>query len=622
MIQPVKHLRIDALRVQGFKGFAEEHSFTFGPMSTIIGSNGEGKSSIADAIAFAITGVPFFGGSKLDQLYHGKARELAVSLTFSDETGTQRQLCRKRVRDTMEITLDGLRVTQRDLTLMFGERDLFLSMFNPGYFIHVLGSKGRDLLIRYLPDVPHEQVLAQLNGPDRALIEGHSFLSAEAFAKQLRTELAQLERDAIYLQGQRDLAAAQAETAAEQREQARQRHTALTRRRRELEALRDTGFDGSDLKERLADLYARYSELQQEPPAEPENLEELAGQTGETLQELERRRVECFQSQFTQAMSDTQAELEALRREALRQKRLAAGLRPGLQCPVCRQTVTEATLPELKAKLEASLQALAGQGQEKIVQLQNLQELDGKARAVFQQFQQEDASALQAKLDQLREQQQAALTAAKEAEEHRRQELERLHSEIQNTELDLEHGMLSPEQADELYQIQAELTTLTARLDLLEEQDRTEAAGTSPEDQLAQIETERKEKKRLLAAVGGYISKRVNLSLSMLHMNRTAIALFEVVKSTGEVKDTFRFTYEDRPYVCLSGAEQIKAGLEVAELVKGLLGVDYPIFIDDIERVAVIDNVRPSGQIFLARMIKGAPLTVQAQPATAPAQAA
>ena len=34
------------------------------------------------------------------------------------------------------------------------ERDLFLSMFNPRYFIDVLGSKGRDLLERYLPEVP------------------------------------------------------------------------------------------------------------------------------------------------------------------------------------------------------------------------------------------------------------------------------------------------------------------------------------------------------------------------------------------------------------------------------------------------------------------------------------
>ena len=50
--------------------------------------------------------------------------------------------------------------------------------------------------------------------------------------------------------------------------------------------------------------------------------------------------------------------------------------------------------------------------------------------------------------------------------------------------------------------------------------------------------------------------------------------------------------------------------------------MDYPVFIDDLERVAAIDNVRPSGQIFLARMVKGAPLTVQAQPAAAPAQAA
>ena len=33
---------------------------------------------------------------------------------------------------------------------MFGERDLFLSIFNPRYFIDVLGTKGRDLLERYL----------------------------------------------------------------------------------------------------------------------------------------------------------------------------------------------------------------------------------------------------------------------------------------------------------------------------------------------------------------------------------------------------------------------------------------------------------------------------------------
>lgn len=619
MIQPVKRLRIDALTVRGFKGFGEEHSFTFGPMTVITGHNGEGKSSIADAIAFAIAGVPFSGGTRLDQLYHGDTRELSVTMDFTDDTGSRR-LCRRRVRDEMEITLDGLRATQRDLTLMFGERDLFLSIFNPRYFIQTLGSRGRDLLSRYLPEVPHEHVLSQLNGPDRALIEGCAFLSAEAFAKQLRSELAQLERDAIYTRGQRDLAAKHMEAAAEQREQARQRLASLTQRRQELEALRDTGFDGSGLKERLADLYARYGELQGEPPAAPEHLTELEGRMEEALQALERRRAESYQSKFTRSITDTQAELEALRREAVRQKRIAAGLRSGLQCPVCRQTVTEDTVPKLRAEFEESLRTLTGQGREKVARLQQLQELDGKARAVFQKFQMEDTGALQAKLDQLRQERQDALTTAKEEAERRRQELERLHSEIQNIELDLEYGMLSPEQAEELRRIEAELTALTARLDLLEKSGEGDAHN--PEDRLAQIEAETRDKKRLLAAVATYISQRVSLSLSKLRMNRVDISLFEVVKSTGEVKDAFKFTYEGRPYVCLSGSEQLKAGLEVAELVKGLVGVDYPVFIDDMERVAAIDNVRPGGQVFLARVAKGAPLTVQTRQTPASAQAA
>lgn len=74
--------------------------------------------------------------------------------------------------------------------------------------------------------------------------------------------------------------------------------------------------------------------------------------------------------------------------------------------------------------------------------------------------------------------------------------------------------------------------------------------------------------------------------------------------------------------ICLSGSERIKAGLEVAELVKNLVGVDYPVFIDDAERVPAIDNVRPSGQIFVATVVKGAALSVQAAGAAPAAQAA
>ena len=78
MIQPIKKLHISSLTVQGFKGFAESRTFTFSDMNTITGHNGQGKTSIADAIAFAVTGVPFYGGARLDHLYHQDTRDISV----------------------------------------------------------------------------------------------------------------------------------------------------------------------------------------------------------------------------------------------------------------------------------------------------------------------------------------------------------------------------------------------------------------------------------------------------------------------------------------------------------------------------------------------------------------
>ena len=136
------------------------------------------------------------------------------------------------------------------------------------------------------------------------------------------------------------------------------------------------------------------------------------------------------------------------------------------------------------------------------------------------------------------------------------------------------------------------------------------------------MQAEIKEKKNILSALALFISKRVEINFSKLKMNRVAISLYDVVKTTGEVKDVFRFTYQGRDYICLSHSEKIRAGLEVAELIKRLLGVQYPTFIDDVESVPVIDNVRPTGQVFIAKVVKGAALQVQVNDGASPAKAA
>lgn len=108
-----------------------------------------------------------------------------------------------------------------------------------------------------------------------------------------------------------------------------------------------------------------------------------------------------------------------------------------------------------------------------------------------------------------------------------------------------------------------------------------------------------------------YISKRAELTFSQLKMNKVEISLYDVVKSTGEAKDTFKFTYDGRRYDRLSLSEKIRAGMEVSELVKRLTGRNYPVFVDNMESVDDLANVRPTGQVIMAKCVSGTALQVK-----------
>ena len=309
--------------------------------------------------------------------------------------------------------------------------------------------------------------------------------------------------------------------------------------------------------------------------------------------------------------------------EFKRTKHIYDGLKAGVQCPMCRQTITEQTLPQVKTEFAASLRRIQAEGCQLTAQFKEVQELDAKARAVFEQYREDDITAGQAKLKELGDQRTQAVKQAEQQRSHRQQELERLHSEIQSAELDQECGMLSQEETEELSRSRTELVELNSKVEVLSKmvQSSPEAAGKQEQD-IERMRASIQQKKELLSALAFYISKRVELNFSRLKMNRVAISLYDVVKTTGEVKDVFRFTYEGRDYICLSRSERIRAGLEVAELIKRLLGVTYPTFIDDVESVPVIDNVRPTGQVFIAKVIKGAALQVQVADNTGVPQAA
>jgi DNA repair exonuclease SbcCD ATPase subunit len=523
--------------LEGFKNFGERKTFDFGDVNYITGHNGLGKTTIADAVAYAIAGVPFSGEQSLDKLYAIGARDMRVELSIT-AGGAPHTLVRERHKGGTAVMWDGAIVRQSDITALFGEKDVFLSIFNPLYFIESLGDKGRDLLERCLPPVPHEAVMERLSGPMRELLKGERILSPGAYLEKLKADIRELESGATYTEGQRDMLTTQsmeakAKLAAKQTELA-----AVNAELATLEAKHNSG-DMAALCRLRGTLYAQY---------------EAASNDGSIAAE---------------AAKET-ASYQLARKRYMQDDTVMKNLRPGVVCPTCKYSITEENIEHVKKTFADSIAAITAEG-----------------------------SAIKAKLAELKAQ-----------AEKRSEYLYGLKAQIQSVELDIECGGLAPDEKQHLDALKKTRDTLAAELGALQKASRSDPSAKDSE--LARLRGAIAQKRKLESAAKIYAEERYALLFKSFNtLNRVKVVLYETVKRTGEAKGVFKFSYEDRPYKFLSLSEKIKAGLELSELMKVLTNSDYPVFIDNGESVPVIDNVRPSGQIFVSQVVRLAPLEIR-----------
>ena len=598
-MKKIEQFQITSLMLSGFKSYEEPTELVFGNPTVITGGNGRGKSSIADAIAFAVTGCPFFGERGIDRLHNENNPDVAIRMCLVDETGTLHELNRTRRKNRMTITYDGYEIRQLDLADLFGERDVFLSIFNPLYFIEELGEDGKKLLERYLPTIPHETVLSQLSEPVREHLKNETILSPEGSLKRCREEIRGLEERITYLRGQKDLAASQGESHEQAEQELTLQADTLREEIAELEQRQFSGMDVSDMQERLVELSGRYEEAARDERTDTSKLREQL----QTLREkIARREGEQYQSKFTEALAEASARVKDLGVRYQRESAAYKAFHAGMECPACHRSVTEQSLPEVQAALKKVLSELYAAGSEQRAQLIELQEMDKKAADTFAQFKEDDLGKWAAEAAEM-EQRCASLAEQASAE------TERLRAEIQTLTADLEYGNLSQSEYDHLGTCREELRQSEAKIAAL--QTMTAAQLPDFDREIAQANANIAEIKRKMADVIAYISKRAELTFSQLKMNRVEISLYDVVKSTGEVKDTFKFQYGGRRYDRLSLSEKIRAGMEVSELMKRLTGRNYPVFVDNMESVDDLANVRPTGQIIMAKCVSGAALQVK-----------
>lgn len=602
----ISGFQITGMRLAGFKSFSEPTELTFGNPTVITGGNGRGKTSIADAIAYVVTGLPFFAERNIDRLHSETDPELFVTLRFVDDKGAAHELTRSHKGSRTGIVYDGQELRQLDLTEMFGEKDVFLSIFNPLYFIEELGDEGKNLLQRYLPMIPQEKVLAKLVEPIREKLPAETLLSPEGRVKQLRKDIRELESTVIYLQGQQDLI--QSQKTKSKRAELDAKREALIAEKDALETKRYTGIDKAELESELTDLSAQYSELFNDDGDNSE-LDELDKQLYEQTQKLAARSASDYESKFTQAIADASSRVKALAAKYNAEVSAGKAIVPGFVCPTCRRAVTEADVPMVRKAFQQSISGIVAEGKEQRAQLEELKAMDAESQATFEKFKEEDVAKLQQDVRELTEKRGRLLDSSRGASAQKRAQLEELRGKMQTLTSDLEYGKLTPEEYDRLKACGEEIHKLEAELSALQ--------STALPDE-AEIEARIKAAQEKITELKGsvsclllYIAKRVELTLAELKMNRVSISLYDVVKSTGEVKDVFRFEYNGRRYDRLSLSEKIRAGMEVSELMKRLTGRNYPVFVDNMESVDDLNNVRPTGQVLMAKCVSRTELNVR-----------
>ena len=607
-MNPIKSFSLTGMSVSGFKCFADKAEIPFFPVTQVTGGNGRGKSSVADAIAFAVTGLPFFGERGVDRLHSERNPDLSVTLRFTDENGDAHELIRNRQKSRCALLYDGREIRQSDLSVMFGEKDVFLSILNPLYFIEELGDDGKKLLERYLPDVSQEDVMAALPAETRDALQGESLLQPDVWLKNRRAEIKDLRESVIYLTGQKDHAAAQREQGSESMRALVAKLEALRGEASELESRQFNGVDLADVERQLTELGVRHSEMSAEAP-ETADTADLDRRIRELESEQAKQDCSQYAPQFTDKIAAANADAESLLGRYKRERAALNGFQPGTICPTCHRAVTEEELPAVQSELQKFMSEVVKQGKAARAHWNQLRREEAEAEKAFYDAAAQESERLRGEIQELKRQRDEKIAAVAERNRQHAGQVEELLSQIHNLSATKECGALGADEYERLKVRREEIRDCQARLDAAHG-----VLDTAQEDydaQIRDIERQIRDKEEQMKLVVSFAAKKAELLFANLKMNRVAISLYDVVKSTGEAKEAFRFTYDGRLYNRLSLSEKVRAGMEVSELMKRLTGRNYPQFVDNMESVDDLKNVHPSGQVIMAKCVRNTELSVR-----------
>ena len=589
-MKKITSMKILSLEMENFRNHTENERFELGDMTFISGHNGTGKTTMAHAVCYVLYGVNYYGLQKIERIINEKANSVKVKLEFMDQDGEVHTLIRARKADKGTLLLDGYSVTNEEIEQNFCDKRLFLSMFNPSYLVETLGEKGRELVLKYLAPIAPETVIEKLPSFS-AVLNNISFKenSPDLLIQSFRDDIRRAEQQIDVLSGN-------IQSIKENSATAKQKLDALYADKRSTEAqiqkLELKQFEGIDVEELSFEkdlIMDKLSEGKNTENSERAKLEEKLGAV------LNRK----YESQFTKPIAEAKAEYDSYVKQYNSLLERCKKVKVGMKCPTCFTEITESNIGSVQGEMKKSLKELLDLANGAAARGREAVELDNKSKATFEQNKKDDAEKLKQQIAELEQG-----TAKVDASSLRR-ELEEVGHKIT-------YGNLSEVEVSELNDLKATLVGIAAEIKTLEEMCDDKKIKDAINQQ-ASFEEQIEQNTIKINAVKEYISKRTELMTASLKMPNVTIRLEEVFRTTGEVKNVFKFDYKGRDYNTLSLSEKTLAGVEIAAMVRKICNIDCPICVDNTESIAAFNNVPMPTQTILLRFVKGQELTVQSR---------
>lgn len=556
-------MKINSIKLVGFKGYEKETVYNLNNNSTLIsGPNGAGKTSIPEGICWCLYGCNLIGNDKFDSLLLNKnSEEMTVELEIF-VNGAIHKITRTK-KKSVTLKLDDTKVTQKALEEIIPNKELFLSVFNPKYFVSLTPTKARTRLINMLPAIDPMQVLEKYNAWDKMLIVSKYKNDINGGIKDITKRLKEAKENFNVLTGEKNT---------------------YIQLRNEVENVLEHVVEViiSDDELKLID------QLEEKIRNEKAKsfVEVSANEIKLKLEIVTNKYRELSQSRYiaeiNSSITEMELELASMRGQYnVLVKNLEDAKTLGSQCTCCGQGISEEFKQHQINMIVNEIENLkeAANGYKNSIDL--IKNMESEKEAEFQNNKKNEMLKIEGEIEVLK----AEFKDLDETNRKGKQEFIQAQEEAMGEFVIQLDGLVSKRQASmtALSELQINRANLEKYNDMILE---TENKISKLDSLIRELTTE----KDVLIK---YNTNYVNFVGAVLqgYLKDTMINLYKVSSDTGEMKEDFYITYSNKEYSLLSNSERIRVGLEIASMFNELLSVEYPTLVDDSESIINLPKI-------------------------------